>query len=181
MMLFSSLTNRIFLASALLAIVAIGLAMYLVSARVTREAEAELERGLIQSGALVEEHRRALSHDFLLLARLVADLPKFKAAVETQDAPTVRPIAEDYRRQLDADLLLVTDRHGERLYGDYDGEAPGQLPAVAEALQGHEAAAFWPHPRGILEVVTVPIAVGREVPEVLGTLSAGFLLDDRRA
>jgi signal transduction histidine kinase len=181
MMLFSSLTNRIFLASALLAIVAIGLAMYLVSARVTREAEAELERGLIQSGALVEEHRRALSHDFLLLARLVADLPKFKAAVETQDAPTVRPIAEDYRRQLDADLLLVTDRRGERLYGNYDGGAEGQLPAIAEALQGHEAAAFWPHPRGILEVVTVPIAVGREVPEVLGTLSAGFLLDDRRA
>jgi signal transduction histidine kinase len=181
MMLFSSLTNRIFLASALLAIVAIGLAMYLVSARVTREAEAELERGLIQSGALVEEHRRALSHDFLLLARLVADLPKFKAAVETQDAPTVRPIAEEYRRQLDADLLLVTDRRGERLYGNYDGGAEGQLPAIAEALQGHEAAAFWPHPRGILEVVTVPIAVGREVPEVLGTLSAGFLLDDRRA
>jgi signal transduction histidine kinase len=181
MMLLSSLTNRIFLASALLAILAIGLAMYLVSARVTREAEAELERGLIQSGALVEEHRRALSHDFLLLARLVADLPKFKAAVETQDAPTVRPIAEDYRRQLDADFLLVTDRRGARLYGDYDAGAPGALPAVAEALQGREAAAFWPHPHGILEVVTVPIAVGREVPEVLGTLSAGFLLDDRRA
>ena len=181
MMLLSSLTNRIFLASALLALVAIGLAMYLVSARVTREAEAELERGLIQSGALVEEHRRALSHDFLLLARLVADLPKFKAAVETQDAPTVRPIAEDYRRQLDADFLLVTDRHGARLYGDYDAGAAGQLPAVTEALQGHEAAAFWPHHNGILEVVTVPIAVGREVPEVLGTLSAGFLLDDRRA
>jgi signal transduction histidine kinase len=180
-MLLSSLTNRIFLASALLAIVAIGLAMYLVSARVTREAEAELERGLIQSGALVEEHRRALSHDFLLLARLVADLPKFKAAVETQDAPTVRPIAEDYRRQLDADLLLVTDRRGAPLYGDYEAGAPGPLPAVTQALHGREAAAFWPHPRGILEVVTVPIAVGREVPEVLGTLSAGFLLDDRRA
>ena len=33
----------------------------------------------------------------------------------------------------------------------------------------------------MLEVVTVPIAVGRDTPEVLGTLSAGFLLDDRRA
>ena len=181
MTLLSSLTNRIFFASALLAIVTLGLAIYLVSARVTREAEAELERGLMQSGALVEEHRRALSHDFLLLARLVADLPKFKAAVETQDAPTVRPIAEDYRRQLDADLLLVTDRRGALLFGDYNGAVPSRLPAVAEALKGHEAAAFWPHPHGILEVVSVPIAVGRDMPEVLGTLSAGFLLDDRRA
>ena len=182
MTLLSSLTNRIFLASALLAIVAIGLAMYLVSARVTREAEAELERGLMQSGALVEEHRRALSHDFLLLARLVADLPKFKAAVETQDAPTVRPIAEDYRRQLDADLLLVTDRRGALLFGDYDARsARRSCRRSPRRCKGREAAAFWPHPHGILEVVTVPIAVGREVPEVLGTLSAGFLLDDRRA
>src|SRR5215208_4559476 len=181
MTLLSSLTNRIFIASALLAIVAIGLAMYLVSARLTREAEVELERGLMQSGALVEEHRRSLSHDFLLLARLVADLPKFKAAVETQDAPTVRPIAEDYRQQLDADLLLVTDKRGALLFGDYEAAVPGELRAVAEGLKGHEAAAFWPHPRGLLEVVTVPIAVGRETPEVLGTLSAGFLLDDRRA
>jgi signal transduction histidine kinase len=181
MTLLSSITNRIFLASALLAVLSIGLALYVVSARVTREAEAELERGLLQAGALVEEHRRALSHDFLLLTRLVADLPKFKAAVETQDAPTVRPIAEDYRRQLGADLLLVTDRHGALLFGDYEGAAPGRLPAVSDALAGREAAAFWPHPDGILEVVTVPIAVGRDVPEVLGTLSAGFLLDDRRA
>ncbi len=181
MTILSSLTNRIFLASALLAIVAIGLAMYLVSARVTREAEAELERGLMQSGALVEEHRRALSHDFVLLARLVADLPKFKAAVETQDAPTVRPIADEYRRQLDADLLLVTDRHGALLFGDGNDRTPGELPGVADGLKGREAAAFWPHPHGILEVVTVPIAVGRDTPEVLGTLSAGFLLDDRRA
>ena len=136
MTLLSSLTNRIFLASALLAIVTIGLAMYLVSARVTREAEAELERGLMQSGALVEEHRRALSHDFLLLARLVADLPKFKAAVETQDAPTVRPIAEEYRRQLDADLLLVTDRHGALLFGDCSGAGPASCRPSPTALKG---------------------------------------------
>ena len=109
----------------------------------TREAEAELERGLMQSGALVEEHRRALSHDFLLLARLVADLPKFKAAVETQDAPTVRPIAEDYRRQLDADLLLVTDRHGALLFGDYDG-------AVAGPAAGRRRGAEGPRSRGVL-------------------------------
>ena len=63
MTLLSSLTNRIFLASALLAVVTIGVAMYFTGARLTREAEAELERGLMQSGALVEEHRRALSRD----------------------------------------------------------------------------------------------------------------------
>jgi signal transduction histidine kinase len=181
MTLLSSLTNRIFLASALLAVVTIGVAMYFVGARLTREAEAELERGLMQSGALVEEHRRALSHDILLLARLVADLPKLKSAVDTQHPPTVRPIAEDYRRQLGADLVLVTDRHAALLFGDYEGAVPARLPGLADALNGHEAAAFWPHPHGLMEVVTVPIALGREAPDILGTLSVGFLLDDRRA
>jgi signal transduction histidine kinase len=181
MTLLSSLTNRIFLASALLAVVTIGVAMYFTGARLTREAEAELERGLMQSGALVEEHRRALSRDILLLARLVADLPKLKSAVDTQHPPTVRPIAEDYRRQLGADLVLVTDRNAALLFGDYEGAVPARLPGVAEAMNGHEAAAFWPHPHGLMEVVTVPIALGREAPDILGTLSVGFLLDDRRA
>jgi signal transduction histidine kinase len=181
MTLLSSLTNRIFLASALLAVVTIGVAMYFVGARLTREAEAELERGLMQSGALVEEHRRALSRDILLLARLVADLPKLKSAVDTQHPPTVRPIAEDYRRQLGADLVLVTDRNAALLFGDFEGAVPARLPGLAEAMNGHEAAAFWPHPHGLMEVVTVPIALGREAPDILGTLSVGFLLDDRRA
>src|SRR3970282_2705154 len=44
-----------------------------------------------------------------------------------------------------------------------------------------EAAAFWPHPEGLLQVVTVPIALGIDIPDILGALSAGFLLGDRRA
>ena len=41
--------------------------------------------------------------------------------------------------------------------------------------------AFWPHPSGVLEVVSVPVTLGLERPEMLGTLSIGYLLDDRRA
>ena len=51
MKLFSSLTNRIFLASALLAVVAIGVAVYLVNVAVTREAEASCERGSTRPAA----------------------------------------------------------------------------------------------------------------------------------
>ena len=42
----SSLSNRIFLASALLAVLSIGTALYLVNVVVTRQAEAELEESL---------------------------------------------------------------------------------------------------------------------------------------
>ena len=31
---------------------------------------------------------------------------------------------------------------------------------------------FWPHPTGVLEVVSVPVTIGLERPEVLGTLTS---------
>ena len=48
-------------------------------------------------------------------------------------------------------------------------------------MDGVVSPAFWPHPRGVLEVVSVPVFVGLERPDVLGVLSIGYLLDDVRA
>ena len=47
---FSSLTNRIFLASALLAVCRLASAIYLVNRAVTRQAERELQRGIDEAG-----------------------------------------------------------------------------------------------------------------------------------
>lgn len=174
----ASLQNRIFVASAALALVTIAVAIYLVQLRLTRETEVEIERSLVQARALLEQQHRSLSRQFLLVARLVADLPVLKAAVETQDAATVAPIAREYERSLDADLLLITGRDGRQLFLTED--APGAPPSAVEPSHD-ETAAFWPHPHGILQVVTVPIVVGRHAPDLLGWLTAGFLLDERRA
>ncbi len=99
MAMLSSLTNRIFLASTLLATVSIGFAVYFVSSQLRSEAEAELQRDLREAARLVEQQRASLFETFTRTARLIADLPKFKAAVETRDAPTVEPIARDYQQQ----------------------------------------------------------------------------------
>src|SRR5919201_1831639 len=115
MPLTSSLSNRVFLACALVATLSLGFAFYYVNARATGEAEAELRRGLNEAGKLVDQNRVGLTDTFTRLARLVADLPKLKAAVETGDPPTVQPIAEEYRRAVEADLLVVTDPRGKVL------------------------------------------------------------------
>ena len=47
----SSLSNRIFIACALVATLSLGFAFYFVNARATREAEAELRRGLNEAGS----------------------------------------------------------------------------------------------------------------------------------
>ena len=94
----SSLTNRIFLASAALTVICTGIAIYLVNVRVKASAEDELQRGLMQTGAIVDQQRATMSDVFTAQARLVADLPKLKAAVDTGDPPTVGPLAEEYQR-----------------------------------------------------------------------------------
>ena len=46
------------------------------------------------------------------MARLIADLPKLRAAVDTGDPPTVQPLADEYQREIDADLLVLTSPEG---------------------------------------------------------------------
>ena len=50
--------------------------------------------------------------------------------------------------------------------------------AVRNALAGRETVSLLPQPAGILQVVTVPISLGLTQPQILGTLSAGFLMGD---
>lgn len=185
MSLISSLTNRIFFASALLAVLSIAVAIYNVNVAVTAQAEQELTRGLAEAGTVVEEYRRLLFDQFSREARLVADLPKLKAVVAENDPPTVRPIAAGYQQQLGADLLLVTNPAGD-LLAEIADPAVGQLPtealaAIKAAARGRETASFLPHKGGILQVVSVPIWIDPEQPQLLGTLSVGFTLDPRAA
>ena len=180
-----SLTNRIFLASAALAVVSIGAAVYFVSLTTTREAEAELQRGLIEAGTLVDEQCATLVRTLTVMARLVADDPRLKAAVDTGDPPTVQPFAQSYQEQLNAALMVLTDRNGRVLAeaGDLDiAEGTiGTLPEVQHALAGREAGGFWPHADGVLQVMAVPITIYQDRPDIMGALIVGFRLDNNLA
>ncbi len=181
MTLLASLTNRIFIAASLLAIVTTGVAVYVVALRATREAELELARGLAEAGELVDQQQRALTAQSLLTARLLADLPKLKGAVETRHAETVAPIAADYRRQVAADLLVIADKGGALLAAVPTGAGAPTPDAVRAALGGHETVEFRPDAGGVLQVATVPIAIGLESPDLLGTVSVGVRLDAQMA
>lgn len=185
MTLFASLTNRIFLGCALLAVLTIATAMYNVNVAVTDQAEQELLRGLAEAGTLIEENRRILVEHFSREARLIADLPKLKAIVYERDPPTALPVAKGYQQLLAADLFLLTDRDGLTLARLTSAGAAGgaydTVPGVREAQAGREASWYWPHPGGVLQAVTVPIWIEPQHPEILGTLSVGFSLDDKVA
>ena len=183
MKVFQSLTNRIFFGSALLAVSAISIAIFYVNRGVGRQAEQELQRGLDEAGTLIEEYRQVLVEHFTREARLVADLPRLKAAADTRDPNTVRPIAAQYLKELRADLLLLTDRDGQplaELMSPVIGPPASfaAMPGVPVAASGQESSFFWPQNNGVLQVVSVPIFIDESGQrEFLGAFSVGFSLD----
>jgi signal transduction histidine kinase len=178
MRLSSSLTNRIFLACTLLATVSLGFAFAFVNAQVTGEVEAELQRDLSEAGTLVDQRRTAFTDTFTTMSRLIADLPKLKAAVSTGDGPTVQPLADQYLEQIDADALAVRTPDGRVLAtSGVDTDALLQAPIQRDATYVTSV----PHTRGLLQVVSAPIVEGDDPTNVTGLLTVGFFLDDRRA
>lgn len=182
MTIFASLRSRIFLTSALLAVLSIAVAIYLVNQRVTRETEAALQRDIRATGTLVDQLRTTRGETFTTMARVFADSSLLKAAVDTDDPATVQENVKDYPGQLHSNLLVVTNRSGAVL-GTFPPGAQivDNQPAVQEALAGKESVRLLPEPNGVLQLVTVPISLGRTNPEILGTLGVGFLLDDALA
>ena len=181
MTLFSSLRNRIFLSSALLAVLSIGAAIYLVSVRVTSELENQLQREIVASAALVDQLRTSRAETFTMTARLIGDAPTLKAAVETNDPATVQDIADGFQHQLNSSMLLVTNRAGAVLatvgLSVQTADLVARQPSIREAIAGRESFSLLPQPDGIVQLVTVPIAIGLTRPDILGTLSIGFLFD----
>ena len=176
----SSLTNRIFLASTLLATLSLGAVFYVVNAAVSAQAEDDLRRDLADAATLVGQHRATLTETFTRMARVIADLPKLKAAVETDDPSTIQPIADEYRGVINPDVFMVTDPAGRPLASS--GIEVAALPRThAGVASVDEVSAFVPHARGLLQVISVPILIGLERTEILGRLTIGFFMDDRLA
>ncbi len=184
MTFFSSLRSRIFLTSALLAVLSIGAAIYVVNVRVTRQAEAALQREIVATGALVDQLRTTRTQTFTTMARLIADTPKLKAAAYENDPQTVQVAVTDIQGllTLHPNLLLVTNNSGGVLTtvgaSPRAADVVAHQPAVREALAGRESVSLLPQANGMLQLVTVPITIDLTHPEMLGTLSVGFLLDD---
>jgi signal transduction histidine kinase len=183
MTVFSSLTNRIFFATALLAVLTISAAIYIVNRAVTRQAEAELVRGLEEAARLVDEYRNILFDTFKREERFIADLPRLKAALDTGDPRTIEGVAKEYQDQLaNADLFAVADRQG-RLVVKLGASGVSDQALAAAMRSGTtlgSTTAFRQDAGGILLVTSVSVPDPSQ-PDPLGTLSVGASLDERLA
>jgi signal transduction histidine kinase len=114
---------------------------------------------------------------------LVAETPYLKAAVETDDAGTVRRVAEDVYGTVHSDLLIITNRDGVVLA--QIGEAPRLGPSfVPDSLQLHRTfstakVGLLPLATTLYRIVLVPIAANSPTGRgyLLGTAVFGNRLD----
>lgn len=173
----SSLTNRIFVASALLVVVSTGAAIFFVQRAVSQRAEADLRTRLSEAASLVDTVSRTQFNDFMVKAQLVGNLPILGGAAATDHPPTVQPIAEDYQQTLHADLFVVVGRNSRVLAqaGRVQLSAPVIQDVVAACRRRADQTAFWPLPDGILHVAVIPLATGD------ASLVVGTTLDRRAA
>lgn len=183
MSVFSSLTNRIFFATALLAVLSISVAIYIVNRAVSRQVENELVRGLEEATRLVDVYRNMLFDNFKRDARFIADLPRLKAALDTQNPMTVQGVAQEYQQSLpNADLFALADRQGRLLFKKGAAGVPDQ--ALVAAMQAGatrgSTTALWQEGHDLLLVTSVPVP-DPTLPDPLGTLCFGASLDERQA
>ena len=166
MNLLSSLTNRIFVASASLVAVSIGLAAYRVNESVTQQAETELQRGLADAATLVDDLSRRQFADFVNVASLIADLPRLKGAAATDDAPTVAPIAAEFQPKIGSDVFVVLSRTDVVLASA--GRVKPDAAAIAAMLTAcrrrADGTAFQPYGGSLIHAIALPLEL--EVEEV---------------
>jgi signal transduction histidine kinase len=172
-----SLTNRIFLASALLVVAAMGIAIYRVNVSVASQAEADLRAGLDEATSLVDQVSRRTFVDFVVKAQLIADLPRLQAAAADDNPPTAQPVAAEYQQKIGADLFVVMGR-GDRVLaraGRIQLGDPSLVAILAACRAAHDGTYFWPFPGGLLHVAAIPFEDG------LHTLIVGTTLDREAA
>src|SRR4029078_9977628 len=87
--------------------------------------------------------------------------------------------ADEYRDQVKADILLLAGKRGELLGQSGEGADELTVPAALKDVEStDEISNFERHPRGVLQIVSVPIFIEGDPPDVLGRLTVGFFLDD---
>ncbi len=181
MTLLASLTNRIFIAASLLAIVTTAVAVYVVGLRATREAELELARGLAEAGDLVDQQQRALTASRCSRQDCSPTCPSSKARWRRGMPRRSRPLPPITGARWPPICSSFPTTRARGLPPMPAGAGAPTAEAVTAALGGREVVEFRPDAGGVLQVATVPIAIGLESPDVLGAVSVGVRLDAQMA
>ena len=185
-----SVTNKIFLSSALLVVVVLGGTLGVTSFQANRTADAAIHRGLLNTRHAVENFLAARTRTVGVVSAASGQIPQFRQRLFTsRSRAEVLDQAQEYRDLIGAAWVLVTDRDGILLARtDYPEEYDRDLSKgalIATGLSGAQAHGASIDDRDSANIrlyvaVATPL---RDRPEAApqGVLVAAFALDDSLA
>lgn len=143
-----------------------------------RELSRALGTDLTRTAAAFSEHLNSSSARLLSEARVVAEEPRIKAALNTPDIDraTLEDIAEEMRKAVRWDILVLTDAGGELLAAT--GTRTSKIAAsdvIRGATRGTQSSGYAADSGRLYQLAAVPIVFG---PQRVGLLVAGYELDE---
>ncbi len=180
---------RIFLATALVVIVALGGALYLTKLKADRAADESIGKALDATQSAIEDALASRGHTLQQVAIRLAQVPTYVSrldeALRTGDRSNLLDQADEFKSQLGAGWALITDAQGNLKAWTRDrdrmDEPLGEGALVGIALGGEPTTGIWiePTPSGdsLYQAVGVPIlSPGGTVPT--GVLVAAVPIDN---
>lgn len=179
-MFFHSLQRRIVAVFVGLLVLVMALILLLVTRSngriVASEMQSELTSGERVFSRLVEHNKRQIETAATVLS---ADFA-FRAAIATQDRPTIQSVIRNHGQRIGAQLMLVASPDGQ-LVADSQRNNIAQTPfpfpeLIAEANTLGKSAGFRTMPDGrAYQIVLVPILA----PRLIAWVAMGFLVDNQ--
>ena len=185
-----SVTNKIFLSSALLVVAVLGVTLGVTSLEANRTADAAIHRGLVSTRHAVENFLAARTRTVGVVSAASGQIPQFRQRLFTgRSRAEVLDQAQEYQALIGAAWVLVTDKDGILLARtDYPEEYDRDLSRgalIATGLSGEQAHGAFSDDRDSANIrlfvaVATPL---RDRPEAApqGVLVAAFGLDDSLA
>jgi len=185
-----SVTNKIFLSSALLVVAVLGVTFGVTSLQANRTADAAIHRGLLSTHHAVENFLAARTRTVSVVSAASGQIPQFRQRLFTsRSRAEILDQAQEYQSLIGAAWVLVTDKEGILLARtDYPEEYDRDLSRgalIATGLSGEQAHGAFIDDRDSANIrlfvaVATPL---RDRPEAApqGVLVAAFGLDDSLA
>jgi serine/threonine-protein kinase len=181
-----SLGARIFLGTAALLVLALGVAIIAsisLGNRIALAATHERIRAANSVATAVEQQRL---EQLKLMVRSLTDNPEYKAyfveGVANRDALSLYDQLDERRQDLGYDFALLVDPQGRLLVRSDDQNATGvdlsKQPLVARVMTESEASGIWHEGGKLYDAVALPLA---QQFAAVAYLVAGYGIDDRRA
>ena len=185
-----TLGRKIFLTNLLVVVGVLGGSLLLMQSRANSAADESIARSLTATRLSIEDALDSRSNALLTGASRLAQVPTYLARIESSlmsgDRSDLLDQADEFRQQLRADWVLLTDRYGElrawTLYPGIWGEDLAAGSLIGIALEGNLTEGLWIEPgadgRDVLyQAVGVPLLDPAGISNI-GTLVAAVEIGD---